>query len=385
MNDRFPLYMEKDRHTVFNGDTRWINSQGFDASSKPSKNHTVPVKTYGDMFVHYTNIIGQGFGNDPCPPVESIDKNPVLFGMGSITAQMNAEKLGVGNLDVADAMRRDASILHHWQHYRWVRQGRAIYDISPALADAFLATELNVLPADINLPTPTCYIAIPPSLGLKIWHAQTGHHVLDGFYVSVDKYRLYCCAVGFAHGNNPSFDNALSTFAIHLDDERTIDQWISEERQNEISAKIMGPNADEIPRWMSLVINSMLYVEYVRTDLFHDVDYGVPSPVLAHANTKIPGKKGRNKYLQKYRSDCRYIYLGRRTATISGTPTGTSSSSTGAGNKLTHRVMVRGHWRNQPHGPKNSLRRLTWIQPHWKGDESLAVKPQEITTIYKVV
>jgi hypothetical protein len=35
------------------------------------------------------------------------------------------------------------------------------------------------------------------------------------------------------------------------------------------------------------------------------------------------------------------------------------------------RWIVRGHWRSQPHGPERSLRRLTWIAPHWKGPEIL--------------
>jgi hypothetical protein len=29
--------------------------------------------------------------------------------------------------------------------------------------------------------------------------------------------------------------------------------------------------------------------------------------------------------------------------------------------------LVRGHWRNQAHGPGHSLRRLTWIEPHVRG------------------
>jgi hypothetical protein len=33
------------------------------------------------------------------------------------------------------------------------------------------------------------------------------------------------------------------------------------------------------------------------------------------------------------------------------------------------RWVVRGHWRNQPYGPERALRRLTWIEPHWKGPE----------------
>lgn len=35
----------------------------------------------------------------------------------------------------------------------------------------------------------------------------------------------------------------------------------------------------------------------------------------------------------------------------------------------TVQFLVRGHWRNQTHGPRNSLRRVQWIQPFWKGPE----------------
>lgn len=33
--------------------------------------------------------------------------------------------------------------------------------------------------------------------------------------------------------------------------------------------------------------------------------------------------------------------------------------------------VVRGHWRNQVHGPGRTLRRQTWIEPYWKGEESM--------------
>ncbi len=31
--------------------------------------------------------------------------------------------------------------------------------------------------------------------------------------------------------------------------------------------------------------------------------------------------------------------------------------------------LVRGHWKNQAHGPRSSLRKRIWIKPFWKGDE----------------
>jgi len=41
------------------------------------------------------------------------------------------------------------------------------------------------------------------------------------------------------------------------------------------------------------------------------------------------------------------------------------------------RYMRRGHWRNQPYGPKGSLRKFIHIEPHWVGSEDapIAVRP----------
>lgn len=45
--------------------------------------------------------------------------------------------------------------------------------------------------------------------------------------------------------------------------------------------------------------------------------------------------------------------------------------------KFTARWLVRGHIRNQAHGPDRSLRKQKWIEPHWKGPESEAVRIKE--------
>lgn len=39
----------------------------------------------------------------------------------------------------------------------------------------------------------------------------------------------------------------------------------------------------------------------------------------------------------------------------------------------TVQFLVRGHWKNQPHGPRNTLRKTIWVQPFWKGDEGARV------------
>ena len=39
------------------------------------------------------------------------------------------------------------------------------------------------------------------------------------------------------------------------------------------------------------------------------------------------------------------------------------------GKKLAYRTVVRGHWRDQAHGPQRALRRQKWIKPHVRGAE----------------
>lgn len=46
-----------------------------------------------------------------------------------------------------------------------------------------------------------------------------------------------------------------------------------------------------------------------------------------------------------------------------------SDSFSGARRALAH--IVRGHWRNQPVGEGRKGRKLTWVRPHMRGDESL--------------
>jgi hypothetical protein len=43
----------------------------------------------------------------------------------------------------------------------------------------------------------------------------------------------------------------------------------------------------------------------------------------------------------------------------------------GGGVSWTHQWLVGGHWRHQPYGPANSLRRLQWIAPFIKGPEDM--------------
>lgn len=48
------------------------------------------------------------------------------------------------------------------------------------------------------------------------------------------------------------------------------------------------------------------------------------------------------------------------------------------GSRLTVQFLVRGHWKNQAHGPGHSLRKLIHIEPYWKGPEEARIVTKSV-------
>jgi len=76
---------------------------------------------------------------------------------------------------------------------------------------------------------------------------------------------------------------------------------------------------------------------------------------------KLGPKKQQRAERGGARSEREYILVGRGVVV---------QDKSGTGTPLKTRHMVRGHWRNQPWGPKRLLRRMKWIEPHWRGPDT---------------
>lgn len=57
--------------------------------------------------------------------------------------------------------------------------------------------------------------------------------------------------------------------------------------------------------------------------------------------------------------------------------------SDGLGREYRHRWIVRGHWRQQPHGPGRSQRRTTWVPSYVKGPEDAPFLPSESVFVWR--
>jgi hypothetical protein len=55
----------------------------------------------------------------------------------------------------------------------------------------------------------------------------------------------------------------------------------------------------------------------------------------------------------------------------------------GSGRHYKHRWIVSGHWRNQPYGPGQSLRRQTWVPSHVKGPEGAPLLSTEKVNVWR--
>lgn len=97
---------------------------------------------------------------------------------------------------------------------------------------------------------------------------------------------------------------------------------------------------------------------------------------LGHRLTTVTAPSGLDRYAAKRLARSKLAELRVLELT-----SGASTESRGGTVEWSHRWMVRGHWRDQPCGPGNSLRRLTWIDPHVKGPSD---KPLDVrSTIWK--
>lgn len=101
---------------------------------------------------------------------------------------------------------------------------------------------------------------------------------------------------------------------------------------------------------------------------------------------EIERKSSKSK-LRKLKSRARslseldYKLVGKKTDRIKvKKPNRGSSGSGNRKNKRAKRILVRGHWRNQPYGEGMEKRKLIWIEPYYRGPDMAEVvnKPYDV-------
>lgn len=329
----------------------------------------------------------------------------MLSGLGVGSDSAAAVLSGLQNFDLTPLLSSSAT-QEIWQHLRWARGGRVVYDLAEPLAQAFLQTDLSVTGDDVTFPVPSFYIAVPPSLGLSIWNEDGGEQVLDGFYVNEVEHELcppdqqtdlrgtLCKASNGAKFTvPPGRERSLAAFAqAHPRKGRSIEdashvhfsiplkpvprpgggppivdleEWLTDYDQAEqqrIAGPLsnIGPNSARLLVWHRIILNTCLYL----TGDGADVESRRFIPDAARAHAKTLGSHAKKRYIDQHsRKDVRYSVLGSKLRVDPNI----TRVTTGEQRTIQSRFIVRGHWRNQAHGEGRALRKRLWIQPHWKG------------------
>lgn len=114
-------------------------------------------------------------------------------------------------------------------------------------------------------------------------------------------------------------------------------------------------------RFFRIIVNGILYLGSTSPDVSGEL----------HAEDRIPAPKmgmttKEKRHLEHKKATSTrlpYIEVGGVVRPL-GRPAGQSSAT-----RVDVRLLVRGHWKNQAHGPGMTLRKLIHVEPYWRGPE----------------
>ncbi len=327
-----------------------------------------------------------------------MDESEETFSYGELAKS----KLYSGLLTYLERLTLDAMqiytmavVNYHVEAHRLA--GKRVYQVSDDLADKLAHTEVRgVLADDLRLPYENVYLMVPEAAGLKLFSPFVGWIPVTGIYVTEDPtvgqgwdgrgWRL------LVHGaTDEVLDLPMVYFRIPLIDGRKLTEMIEMTNEDQRSTmdkdfaegwETFGREWEKVFRW---VMNAMLYATWEEAGEHWESNANARK--LWDRIEKLPKKsKKRARLRQRLRETTshRRIRLGYKTIDRSK-PKPMSEEPSGPGlvegmedGKRRLRIRVAGHWRKQAHGPKHSLRRYQWIEPHWRNKDGEEEAPRRV-------
>ena len=322
--------------------------------------HTGTVKGLAAIAVRMKSLF---LGDTPCPRPLG-DFWEALQGNSGGRAFLNEFK---GSL-----VARKEEIHQVHSLLRWVESGLPVFDLTHGFASALLLTDPADVSADlVHPPFDTFVVRFPDGF----WHMEGS----DGGQVSV-AFAIVHAFDAVATGGlraRPMMsvrlvgrDGKTSTWEA-LEPPRAgeaLEGWLDEPVPDPIADTVVGRGEFVAPTEHDRRLVVAFRRLYVNLCLY----------VAAHGRGEALGRrdaKGRPvSSSAEPQPDVwvlgREVKLARELVDAARAWTDAQSPRAGAreGWKLRERFTVRGHWRNQAHGPGRAERKLRWIAPYWKGE-----------------
>jgi hypothetical protein len=296
------------------------------------------------------------------------------------TARYGPDVIAKAPPDVADQAFEGFALLEMGvQHgaLQWRHHGRRVYVLGRHTAELLARTDLPAMPVgELTLPMPVFYLRLPA--GMYRMRNGGNDFPVDGVLVVSDRtdadtsagrqLHLFACPDEVKQPGVP-----VPQWRLLLPGDRSVAQAVAEAGSGRVddageAAFVLDNERDPIP---NLVFGFLLYLMSE-----HPLLEPVQPPADAQPSlARNPAKQRRQERRWEGRTRLGFIRVGRE-APPSGQP-----DVFREGAPPTHLVWVRGHWRNQAHGPRHALRRLTWIEPHTRGPdlaEQIEARPARV-------
>jgi hypothetical protein len=286
------------------------------------------------------------------------------------------------------------------QRLREVSDTSSWFRVSEGLVWKLLATDLKgALIADLQLPLPAFYLELPPGVFYLEdkktgWHEARAMSVVTGCisektiklakaagdYTASDELigdRIVIEAYGEPNSNSKAaFDDTWIFKSYNITDrnadiEQVLEQASEREKTYEQHLNRGRIGNREVNGWelrevmLRFVLNLCIYLgsEEARVEHAHAVEIK-----RLHGDKKF--KNLRAHIQQKIRDlQADKVFVVGSDVTISPEMRDLVRNEGAGSHTLSYRTLVRGHWRNQAHGPGYTLRKRRWIEPHIRGNE----------------
>jgi hypothetical protein len=273
---------------------------------------------------------------------------------------------------------RELDCLHF--SVKWAYLGLPVFQLTHSAAAAFVLTELgNLKMSDLNLPFDCFMIQLPYPNGPLTVGDDSGEKPIDAQYVIVHKTEIAVAAEDGEAGDtiranfHPVVNMTVCSASeeggqrhILVDKDETLEHLL--QRTSNTGAPVSRLDLRATNGGVRLLASFLLWLHEQKAGGQWPGKRGLPSRVSRPGTAKVwrweLGKEIKlGEDLRKAARDY-----------------GSQAHDNGTAWKLKARFVVRGHWRDQPHGPQRSLRKRIWIEPHWKGDDRGAVLTRLYTT-----
>jgi hypothetical protein len=276
------------------------------------------------------------------------------------------------------------------------------FSLSEGLTYKLLATDLKgVLVGDLKLPLDAFYIELPPG-ALFLYETTTGWHPLRMLVVTTGSIsQEVISSAGLDDPDNPNYtrpgnrmiiecygapnanssgpeDDAWGFHAYEIfEPARPLDDLFTKDLS---ASRLVGPEALQMRLGDTGQVRDAREMRAVLAKFVMNLTVYMGSERaesrLRHQETitkLLDGKKRKNlrssvrQKIERLEQD-RIFDIGT-SVVIDQEFKSYVTTGKGTGASLSYRVLVRGHWRNQAHGPGRALRRMKWIEPHIRGAE----------------